>query len=374
MATAFISYSWDSDDHKAWVRRFAGDLKARGITVWLDQFDLRLGGDVTRFMEQRVSGADYVILVCTEAFGEKANERRGGVGYEQAIVTSEILDSSPTQGRFVCILRQGAPSRAIPAYMQSRLWLDCRDDSVYATALDQIAVHILGGRVVSTTTGSTAPVDCASEATAGVASGVPDTWVLVAGTGARRGFTAELESLSRMLGQRLVSARCGLVTGGWPGVDEWVARSFSDAAHAQSIPLEDALTQVVVRTELPAFAAGQLVFVEKGTAEWDEAIHRADVVILLGGLGATKKTGRRALGARKLVLPIAESGGDAKAMYIEMLREWRSLSWMGVAEKEFQRLGRPVPASVDAAIELVRKAQSATQHRSASNSDLGAVA
>ena len=95
MPTVFVSYSWDTAGHKAWVRRFGEDLRTRGITVWLDQFELRLGDDVTSFMERGVTQADFVVLVCTENFGQKATQRRGGVGYEQAIVTSEILQATP---------------------------------------------------------------------------------------------------------------------------------------------------------------------------------------------------------------------------------------------------------------------------------------
>jgi len=354
MTTAFISYSWDSAEHKDWVRRFGEDLQARGITVLLDQFALRLGDDVARFMEQGVSEADYVLLICTENFGQKANQRRGGVGYEQAIVTSEILDSNPARGRFVCILRQGLPSQSLPAYMRSRLWLDCRDDSQYASALEQIVTHLLDGHSVRTSS-DVAPAANSSQSLSPTPPGEPHPWVLVAGTGASRGFSAELEAVSRKLGTRLESARCGLVTGGWPGVDEWVARSFADAAYKHEAPLEDALVQVVVRTEEPAFAAGQLVFVDSGEGEWQEPIRRADVVLLLGGLGGTGETGRRALEMRKAVLPIADTGGDAKAVYIEMLKAWPTLAWMGLSEREFQRLGRPASSAIDAAVELTQK-------------------
>ena len=142
MPTVFISYSWDSPEHKAWVRRFAEDLRAKGVDAWLDQWEVRLGDDVTLFMERGVSQADYVLLVCTENFAQKANGRHGGVGYEQSIVTSEILNSQPARGRFVCVLRQGAPSSAMPRYMQARLWVDCRDDAAYANALHQILIHL----------------------------------------------------------------------------------------------------------------------------------------------------------------------------------------------------------------------------------------
>ena len=79
MPTVFISYSWDSAEHRAWVRRFASDLRAEGIDAWLDQWDVQLGDDVTEFMERSVSQADYVLLMCTENFARKANERHGGL-------------------------------------------------------------------------------------------------------------------------------------------------------------------------------------------------------------------------------------------------------------------------------------------------------
>ncbi len=355
MSTVFISYSWDSADHKAWVRRFAEDLRVRGIKVWLDQFDLRLGDSITAFMERAVSEADYVLLICTANFGRKANERHGGVGYEQAIVTSELLDSNPARGRFVCILRQGAPSQSLPIYMRSRLWLDCRDDSAYARALDQVVEHVMGEHDVA----SSIQPAVASETNSTPTYEAPRSWVLVAGTGVKRGFSSEIEALSRRLGELLMKARCGLVTGGWAGVDEWVARSFADSAHKLGAPLEDALVQAIPKSAEPAFAAGQLIFVNSGDEEWEAPIQRADVVILLGGVGGTKETGRRALRLHKPVLPIADTGGDAKAMYLEMLKGWNTLGWMGFSEREFQALGRPAHAAIDAAIELAQKLKQA---------------
>jgi hypothetical protein len=142
MRTAFISYSWESDEHRNWVRRLATDLRSNGVDAWLDQWEVRLGDDVTEFMERSVSTADYVLLICTETFAKKANSRSGGVGYEQAIVTADLLNSQPPRGRFVCILRNGAPSLAIPRYMQSRLSVDFRNDGEYHRGLDQLLVHI----------------------------------------------------------------------------------------------------------------------------------------------------------------------------------------------------------------------------------------
>jgi hypothetical protein len=50
---AFISYSWDSEEHKDWTREFADTLASNGIDIILDQYDLRLGQDRFQFMEHQ---------------------------------------------------------------------------------------------------------------------------------------------------------------------------------------------------------------------------------------------------------------------------------------------------------------------------------
>jgi TIR domain len=355
MPTVFISYSWDSADHRAWVRRLAGDLRAAGVDAWLDQWEVQLGDDVTEFMERSVSQADYVLLVCTEQFARKANERRGGVGYEQAVVTSELLNSQPTRGRYICVLRQGTPSSAIPRYMQTRLWLDCRDDGDYNNALQQILIHVLRRYDAQKPLLVPNVTVVESDEAWGNSDLVPNLWVLVAGTGVPRAYSPELEELSRSLGEALMAKRCGLVTGGWPGVDEWVARGFSEAAKNLNVALEDVLVQVLVKEKEPAFTAGQLIFVNRGNEEWSEPVRRASVVLLLGGVGGTWTTGEVALQMNTPVLPVADTGGDAKKFYLYMLNHWNELVWMGLSRKEFQQLGRPGIAGIDAALKLAVK-------------------
>jgi len=47
----FISYSHDDQAHKDWVLMLATRLVANGVDVLLDQWDMRLGSDLPRFME-----------------------------------------------------------------------------------------------------------------------------------------------------------------------------------------------------------------------------------------------------------------------------------------------------------------------------------
>ena len=41
--TCFLSYSWDSDEHREWVRALATRLREDGVEALLDQFQLAPG-------------------------------------------------------------------------------------------------------------------------------------------------------------------------------------------------------------------------------------------------------------------------------------------------------------------------------------------
>lgn len=177
-------------------------------------------------------------------------------------------------------------------------------------------------------------------------------WALVAGMGDLRKFTDALATASSYLGARLASAGCGLVTCGWPGVDETVARAFATGLLDQDAALEHRLIQVMEGQMEPVFAAGQLVFC-KTSDGWSESLRRADVAILLGGVGGTQKTGEHALSAHKPVFPITDSGGAAQTLYLKMLKNWQDYAWMNLDSLQFQRLARPGLAGIDAAISLI---------------------
>jgi hypothetical protein len=101
----FISYSHDSEEHKTWVRDFATALRNVGIDVILDQWEIGPGDDVPKFMEQSVRRALRVIMVCTEQYVRKADDGKGGAGYEAMVVTGELVQDLGTR-KFIPIIRQ----------------------------------------------------------------------------------------------------------------------------------------------------------------------------------------------------------------------------------------------------------------------------
>ena len=139
--SCFISYSWDSDAHKDWVRNLATALKKNGIETRLDQWNVRLGTDLPLYMETSIRESDYVLLICTPKFAEKADAGKGGVGYEKTIVTGEIFQGVE-RCKFIPLLRYGSPRKALPAYLKSKAFADFRDDNTFQKSLKEVLHHI----------------------------------------------------------------------------------------------------------------------------------------------------------------------------------------------------------------------------------------
>ena len=78
----FISSSHDSPQHKKWVADLGRSLRRKGVDVILDQWDADAGDDLPKFMERSVTAADRVLIICTQPYVNKADEGKGGVGYE----------------------------------------------------------------------------------------------------------------------------------------------------------------------------------------------------------------------------------------------------------------------------------------------------
>lgn len=133
---AFISYSHDSQDHKKWVLDLAIRLRNNGVDAIIDQWELRPGDDLPHFMETYLSTSDYVVMVCTDKYVQKANSGIGGVGYEKMIVTAELL-SSIDSNKVVPIIRQYG-TRNVPNFLKTKLFIDFSNDDDYEFGFDEL--------------------------------------------------------------------------------------------------------------------------------------------------------------------------------------------------------------------------------------------
>jgi hypothetical protein len=78
-------------------------------------------------MEQAVADSNFVIVVCTPTYAERANTRQGGVGYESMVITAELAEHILTN-KFIPVLRKGTWSSSLPIYLKSKLGVNLGDE------------------------------------------------------------------------------------------------------------------------------------------------------------------------------------------------------------------------------------------------------
>ena len=138
---AFVSYSWSSPTHEAWVLTIASRLREDGVDVILDKWDLKPGHDSIAFMEAMVTDPTVtkVIMVCDRVYAEKADARAGGVGTESQIISPEIYGSS-AQDKFAAVITEADDNGKafIPTYYRGRIYFDFRSGDSFEDSYEQL--------------------------------------------------------------------------------------------------------------------------------------------------------------------------------------------------------------------------------------------
>lgn len=141
----FISYSWDSPEHKEWVKKLADTLEEiEEVHVTWDGYDLDSLVDKNYFMEAGIHDADFVLVVTTNKYKTKADGRQGGVGLETFMTSALHWDgmSRDKKSKLVVIERE---VDSTPRYLLGHFHLDFKNDSEYTKSIDWV-LDLLRGK------------------------------------------------------------------------------------------------------------------------------------------------------------------------------------------------------------------------------------
>jgi hypothetical protein len=142
---AFVSYSWENDEHKAWVRALSERLRTDGVNVTLDLWSAAPGDQLPAFMERAIRENDFVLVVCTPTYREKSNRRSGGVGYEGDIMTGASFVSADHR-KFIPVLRRGPWREAAPTWAAGKYYVDLSAEPYSESAYADLLSTLLGTR------------------------------------------------------------------------------------------------------------------------------------------------------------------------------------------------------------------------------------
>jgi len=143
--TVFVSYSWDSEEHKLWVLKLSADLIRSGVKVLIDEWDLiKYQNDLHLFMESGIRDSDFVLIVCTPNYAQRANDRKGGVGVENTIITGEYHDKK-TGVKYLPIVRDYRVkiTESMPTYLKTKSAIDFKQNEKYDQKIEELIRRIL---------------------------------------------------------------------------------------------------------------------------------------------------------------------------------------------------------------------------------------
>ena len=151
----FVSYSWDSPEHRRWVRDLAARLRGDGVDTTLDQWHAVPGDQLPGFMESAIRQSDFVLSVCTPKYRQRSDDRAGGVGYEGDIMTAEVFVGQ-SQRKFIPILRSGEWREASPSWLRGKYYVDLRGEPYGEEAYQDLLTTLHGLREGPPPAGATA--------------------------------------------------------------------------------------------------------------------------------------------------------------------------------------------------------------------------
>lgn len=138
----FISYSWDSEEHKKWVKKFADALTDKGIYILLDQY-VSSGVSLPLFMMHGIQTAYKVLVIGTKNYVQKMMQIGSGAGFEGSIITSALFENIATN-KFIPCLRSGDFNESFPSLIKDCKGFDFRNDDRFEQELDSLSREIWG--------------------------------------------------------------------------------------------------------------------------------------------------------------------------------------------------------------------------------------
>lgn len=136
--TAFIAYSWDSEEHKEWVLNFATKLQENGVSTYLDQWFLKYGVKLQNYMN-KIDDVDFILVICTANYNKQLKKPNSGAYYEGSII-SGIMLTGGNEEKIVPIYLEGP--EVCPPFIKGKWGVVIKDKNNYDEELEELLKHI----------------------------------------------------------------------------------------------------------------------------------------------------------------------------------------------------------------------------------------
>lgn len=119
LINVFVTYSWDSEEHNEKVIAFTNFLRDNGFNAEVDKMIIQeeSAKDFKIMMHKAMTDYKKVIVILSSGYKEKAEQFKGGVGNEYALILKDIEENA---NKYILISFDGYKNEIIPLLFKDR--------------------------------------------------------------------------------------------------------------------------------------------------------------------------------------------------------------------------------------------------------------
>jgi hypothetical protein len=119
MINVFVTYSWESEEQNEKVLAFTNFLRDNGFHAEVDKMIIQneTAKDFKVMMHKGMTDFKKVIVVLSSGYKKKAEEFKGGVGNEYALILKDIEDNP---NKYILVSFEGIKNDIVPLFFKSR--------------------------------------------------------------------------------------------------------------------------------------------------------------------------------------------------------------------------------------------------------------
>ncbi len=112
-----------------------------GLTIVATMYT-NLNSALASFMERGLSKSQRVICVCSEKYVSKANNGKGGAGYEKQIMTAEIVNDQNTNW-VIPLIKNNSTAKKTPTFLAGRMYISFEEAKFYDAKYEELLIDLL---------------------------------------------------------------------------------------------------------------------------------------------------------------------------------------------------------------------------------------
>jgi len=126
----FLSHNWND---KPIARKLADDLAIRGINVWLDEAEIKLGESLIEKIREATDSVEYVVVLLS----------KNSVGSNLVKKEVDIAMNEEIEGKRIKVVPILLDEVDLPGFLKGKLYGDLRSMDQYDKVLSQIQTRVL---------------------------------------------------------------------------------------------------------------------------------------------------------------------------------------------------------------------------------------